>query len=165
MIFCKKICAAASAFFGDTPVSPSLLVKHASSRVRTLLHAIYKRKKATKMVALCVCGRGDEIRTRDILVPNQALYQAELHPVDQSHIYTIFFILQVFFLLMCNIALFIFYSFFFFGFMYPAARKLKVPSLPIIKWSKTSISIISASSTKFFVISTSAFDGSIFPEG
>ena len=42
-------------------------------------------------------GRGDEIRTRDILVPNQALYQAELHPVDQGHIYTIFFILQVFF--------------------------------------------------------------------
>ena len=42
-------------------------------------------------------GRGDMIRTRDILVPNQALYQAELHPVDQGHIYTIFFILQVFF--------------------------------------------------------------------
>ena len=29
LIFCKKICAAASALCGDTPVSPSLLVKHA----------------------------------------------------------------------------------------------------------------------------------------
>ena len=26
-------------------------------------------------------GRGGEIRTRDLLVPNQALYQAKLHPV------------------------------------------------------------------------------------
>ena len=25
-------------------------------------------------------GRGGEIRTRDLLVPNQALYQAKLHP-------------------------------------------------------------------------------------
>ena len=35
------------------------------------------------MVAFCVCGRGDEIRTRDILVPNQALYQAELRPENR----------------------------------------------------------------------------------
>ena len=42
-------------------------------------------------------GRGDEIRTRDILVPNQALYQAELRPVTESYTYIIFFILQVFF--------------------------------------------------------------------
>ena len=26
-------------------------------------------------------NRGDAIRTRDLLVPNQALYQAEPHPV------------------------------------------------------------------------------------
>jgi hypothetical protein len=48
LIFVKKICAAASAFFGDTPVSPSLLVKHAPSRVLILLHAIYKHKKPPK---------------------------------------------------------------------------------------------------------------------
>ena len=48
-------------------------------------------KKPPKMVAFCVCGRGDEIRTRDILVPNQALYQAELHPVDRFTLYSIFF--------------------------------------------------------------------------
>jgi hypothetical protein len=27
-------------------------------------------------------GRGDRIRTYDLLVPNQALYQTKLHPVD-----------------------------------------------------------------------------------
>ena len=36
-------------------------------------------------------GRGNEIRTRDILVPNQALYQAELCPVDRFSYYNIFF--------------------------------------------------------------------------
>lgn len=51
------------------------------------------------MVAFCVCGRGDEIRTRDILVPNQALYQAELRPVDHRHIYTIiFYFASIFFI-------------------------------------------------------------------
>lgn len=28
-------------------------------------------------------GRGDRIRTCDLLVPNQALYQAKLHPADR----------------------------------------------------------------------------------
>ena len=36
-------------------------------------------------------GRGDMIRTRDILVPNQALYQAELCPVNRNYVYYIFF--------------------------------------------------------------------------
>ncbi len=30
-------------------------------------------------------GRGDRIRTYDLLVPNQALYQAKLHPVTSGH--------------------------------------------------------------------------------
>ena len=30
-------------------------------------------------------GRGDRIRTYDLLVPNQALYQAKLHPVTGPH--------------------------------------------------------------------------------
>src|SRR5688500_6575908 len=29
-------------------------------------------------------GRGDRIRTCDLLVPNQALYQAKLHPADRT---------------------------------------------------------------------------------
>jgi hypothetical protein len=48
LIFFQKSAPLRRLFFGDTPVSPSLLVKHASSRVLILLHAIYKRKKATK---------------------------------------------------------------------------------------------------------------------
>ena len=35
-------------------------------------------------------GRGERIRTFDILVPNQALYQTELHP-ETSPIITAFF--------------------------------------------------------------------------
>ena len=30
------------------------------------------------------CGRGDRIRTYDLLVPNQALYQTKLHPVHKG---------------------------------------------------------------------------------
>ena len=30
-------------------------------------------------------GRGDRIRTCDLLVPNQALYQAKLHPGHRGH--------------------------------------------------------------------------------
>ena len=35
-------------------------------------------------------GRGERIRTFDILVPNQALYQTELHP-ETKPIITVFF--------------------------------------------------------------------------
>ena len=90
LIFCKKICAAASALCGDTPVSPSLLVKHAPSRV--LIHSLrsLKQKKRCLHRFFCFNGRGDMIRTRDILDPNQALYQAELRP-DVCVIYTLKF--------------------------------------------------------------------------
>ena len=33
-------------------------------------------------------GRGDRIRTCDLLVPNQALYQAKLHPDDRGEAYS-----------------------------------------------------------------------------
>lgn len=36
--------------------------------------------KTTRWVVFINNGRGDMIRTRDILVPNQALYQTELRP-------------------------------------------------------------------------------------
>lgn len=49
------------------------------------------KKKPPFQVTFFVCGRGNEIRTRDILVPNQALYQAELCPVDRFSYYNIFF--------------------------------------------------------------------------
>ena len=32
-------------------------------------------------------GRGDRIRTCDLLVPNQALYQAKLHPAQRGSLY------------------------------------------------------------------------------
>ena len=51
------------------------------SRVRILLHAIYKHKKPSNLMAFCYfCGRDDWIRTSDFLHPMQALYQAELRP-------------------------------------------------------------------------------------
>ena len=47
-------------------------------------------------------GRGDMIRTRDILDPNQALYQAELRP-DVGIIFTLKkIILQAFFINLFN---------------------------------------------------------------
>ena len=42
-------------------------------------------------------GRGERIRTFDILVPNQALYQTELHPETKS-IITVFFLNANFFI-------------------------------------------------------------------
>ena len=34
-----------------------------------------------KQAYACLDGRGDTIRTCDLFVPNEALYQAEAHPV------------------------------------------------------------------------------------
>ncbi len=42
------------------------------------------------MVFFIKSGRGERIRTFDILVPNQALYQTELHP-ETNTIITAFF--------------------------------------------------------------------------
>ena len=42
-------------------------------------------------------GRGERIRTFDILVPNQALYQTELHP-ETKPIITAFFLNANFFI-------------------------------------------------------------------
>lgn len=42
-------------------------------------------------------GRGERIRTFDILVPNQALYQTELHP-ETKPIITVFFLNANFFI-------------------------------------------------------------------
>ena len=48
------------------------------------------KNTASTAVFLFVSGRGERIRTFDILVPNQALYQTELHP-ETTAIITAFF--------------------------------------------------------------------------
>ena len=42
-------------------------------------------KKIRQIDGFCY-GRGDEIRTHDLFVPNEALYQAEPHPDTLLHI-------------------------------------------------------------------------------
>ena len=42
-------------------------------------------KKNRQIDGFCY-GRGDEIRTHDLFVPNEALYQAEPHPDTLLHI-------------------------------------------------------------------------------
>ena len=49
------------------------------------------KNTASIAVFLFIPGRGERIRTFDILVPNQALYQTELHP-ETTAIITAFFI-------------------------------------------------------------------------
>jgi hypothetical protein len=41
-------------------------------------------KSVVHTLQLNACGRGDRIRTYDLLVPNQALYQAKLHPEKRT---------------------------------------------------------------------------------
>ncbi len=41
--------------------------------------------KKPSLTVFCY-GRGDEIRTHDLFVPNEALYQAEPHPDTLLHI-------------------------------------------------------------------------------
>ena len=48
------------------------------------------KKVASNATFLFISGRGERIRTFDILVPNQALYQTELHPETKSIITTFF---------------------------------------------------------------------------
>ena len=62
-----------------------------------------KKNNIAGIHILCyIIGRGDMIRTRDILDPNQALYQAELRPDVEAHIYIKKNILQVFFYQICK---------------------------------------------------------------
>lgn len=67
LIFFQKSAPLRRLYVSDTSVSPSLLVKHAPSRVRTLLHAIYKRKKATKNGgSLCLWSGRRDSNTRHL---------------------------------------------------------------------------------------------------
>ena len=49
-----------------------------------------RKLKPPQMRRFEFSGRGERIRTFDILVPNQALYQTELHP-ETKPIITVFF--------------------------------------------------------------------------
>ena len=49
-----------------------------------------RKLKPPRMRRFEISGRGERIRTFDILVPNQALYQTELHP-ETKGIITAFF--------------------------------------------------------------------------
>ncbi len=51
----------------------------------------YTRLKPWITTAFLISGRGERIRTFDILLPKQALYQTELHP-ETTHIITTFLI-------------------------------------------------------------------------
>lgn len=51
----------------------------------------YTRLKPRLCAAFLITGRGERIRTFDILLPKQALYQTELHP-ETNHIITAFFL-------------------------------------------------------------------------
>ena len=41
-------------------------------------------KTSVELAPIALSGRGDRIRTCDLLVPNQALYQTKLHPATSS---------------------------------------------------------------------------------
>ena len=47
------------------------------------------RKKSQLRATFLITGRGERIRTFDILLPKQALYQTELHP-ETNAIITVF---------------------------------------------------------------------------
>ena len=48
--------------------------------IRPSLHTRPRPKQVSAKPKVIKSGRGDRIRTYDLLVPNQALYQAKLHP-------------------------------------------------------------------------------------
>lgn len=85
-------CRAHSLTLTGAPACAFRLLSNTLSRVfATDCLQSTNKKKPPFQVTFFVCGRGNEIRTRDILVPNQALYQAELCPVDRFSYYNIFF--------------------------------------------------------------------------
>ena len=62
---------------GDTPVSPIASSQTVFSTVR-ILHSTYLESPSVEGLSY---GRDRRIRTVGILLPKQALYQAELYPV------------------------------------------------------------------------------------
>ena len=49
-----------------------------------MLRALLRSSKHRRGMRIIGAGRGGEIRTHDLLVPNQALYQAKLRPEDRG---------------------------------------------------------------------------------
>ena len=49
-------------------------------KVELLVELTHKNKGLRNRKPLFLLNRGDVIRTRDLFVPNEALYQAEPHP-------------------------------------------------------------------------------------
>ena len=73
-------------FPAETLVSSSSLSKlcrlviHPVQRIKPSLHKRPRPRNVSEKPKVIKSGRGDRIRTYDLLVPNQALYQAKLHP-------------------------------------------------------------------------------------
>ncbi len=73
-------------FPAETLVSSSSLSKlcrlviHPVQRIKPSLHKRPRPRNVSAKPKVIKSGRGDRIRTYDLLVPNQALYQAKLHP-------------------------------------------------------------------------------------
>ena len=72
-----------------------MISNHAPSAARTALHglhiaSLFSSRCPRDEHPMCKCGRGDRIRTCDLLVPNQARYQTALRPVNRLLYNTIF---------------------------------------------------------------------------
>lgn len=81
------------ALHGQTVTNaPQLWPSHNEGKMRTKFKSASheKNKKRPKVVVYYFSGRGERIRTFDILLPKQALYQTELRP-ETTQIITVFF--------------------------------------------------------------------------
>ena len=81
------------ALHGQTVTNaPQLWPSHNEGKMRTKFKSVSheKNKKRPKVVVYYSSGRGERIRTFDILLPKQALYQTELRP-ETTQIITVFF--------------------------------------------------------------------------
>ena len=79
----------------DRVLALYMISNHAPSAARTALHGLHIVSLFSSCCPrdehpMCKCGRGDRIRTCDLLVPNQARYQTALRPVNRLLYNTIF---------------------------------------------------------------------------
>ena len=79
----------------DRALALYMISNHAPSAARTALHGLHIVSLFSSWCPrdehpMCKYGRGDRIRTCDLLVPNQARYQTALRPVNRLLYNTIF---------------------------------------------------------------------------
>lgn len=79
---------------GDTPVSPAPPCQTHSHGFESIYFWPIKKHPVKECFFI---GRDNGIRTHDLLLPKQALYQAELYPGRQCYLYTYFLYWQQFF--------------------------------------------------------------------